>query len=661
MKLAWNAIVKNEAKVIERCVRSLLPHIDCAIVTDTGSTDSTPELLTKLFTAAGKSLELRYAPFEDFAQARNAALQSARISPFDWDYLLLVDADMELVAEPGWCNGLTGLSYDMLQKAGAVAYWNRRLLSRAAVGKYVGVTHEYLDVESAGRVWFARFIDHADGSSRPDKFKRDIELLEKALKTELNPGLIQRYTFYLAQSYFDAGDWDSAALRYSMRATMGGYDEECWNSQYHYAHCLDNLGDKAGFVHAMLRAYEMRPHRVEALYDLARHFRLLSENATSLLFSDLGVRVPNAKQDMLFVNEYVHKIGLKEEFAVCAYYDPERRERGAKVCNEVALSRNAGEVSRQQARYNQYWYLRSLSDYVPSFRSKRIEQTPPDGYAFTNPSVTLYKGKPVTLVRAVNYKISSEGHYVVRATGRVYDSGTPIHTRNFLLFPHDMQKLTELALPSNWPEPKFDLVRGLEDSRLFEWQGGLCTVSTVRELNPNGWSEMVLAPLSALDYGSGWKVILPKKRQHEKNWMPWVDRTDDLRFVYRLGVMVDVNGEVITQHDCGLDVGHVCGGTQVVDIDDITALAIVHEARMIPGRSARYYQHRFVKFRPDGVVASISLPFVFFNKQIEFAAGLVYLPEKGELLVSFGVRDEEAWLATMDLHEVLNFFVYGAS
>ena len=45
MKLVWNAIVKNEAAIIERCVNSLLPHIDGAVVVDTGSTDGTPDLL----------------------------------------------------------------------------------------------------------------------------------------------------------------------------------------------------------------------------------------------------------------------------------------------------------------------------------------------------------------------------------------------------------------------------------------------------------------------------------------------------------------------------------------------------------------------------------------------------------------------------------------
>ena len=58
-----------------------------------------------------------------------------------------------------------------------------------------------------------------------------------------------------------------------------------------------------------------------------------------------------------------------------------------------------------------------------------------------------------------------------------------------------VKESVELALPDDWPEPKFDLVRGFEDSRLFEWHGQLWTLSTVRELTPEGWCEQVLAPI----------------------------------------------------------------------------------------------------------------------------------------------------------------------
>jgi glycosyltransferase involved in cell wall biosynthesis len=648
MKLAWNAIVRNESARIERCVRSLLPYIDCAVVVDTGSEDPTPDLIQQLFTQAGKQLELHRAPFIDFAQARNAALKAARESKLEWDYLLLADADMELKVErPDWINGHSGPAYDMRQVGGSLSYYNRRLLSRQATGGYVGVTHEYLDVGTAGVIAGAYFVDHADGANRVDKFKRDIALLEAAIKTEIKPGLVERYHFYLAQSYFDAHDWAKAAEYYKKRVTLGGYLEEQWYAQLQYANCLRNMGDSAGFLWEMLAAYRMRPHRAEVLYELAKHFRERGDNHASLLFSETGMRVPFPDKDLLFVNTYAYKSGLKEEFSICAYYDERRRRSGAKEANKLALA------GSEQARFNLFWYLQPLSELVPSFRAQQIPFAHEAGWVPMNPSVINQDGVPTYLLRTVNYTITPEGQYRIRGSDGSIAGHHPICTRNFI--GSFLGGWTEIALPLNWPEPKFSLVRGFEDARLFAWQGKLYTLSTVRELTHEGWCEQVLAPLDLENgrFQSEWQRILPTHRAHEKNWMPWVDG-DELIFVYRLGALVNLQGESIHRDTLPWNVGHISGGSQVVKVDRHW-LAIVHEARQIPGRPNRYYQHRFVIWDHHKRVERISEPFFFFDRQIEFAAGLAYFPEKMQLMVSFGVRDCEAWTATMDVHDVIQF------
>ena len=653
MKLAWSAIVKNEAAILERCVNSLLPHIDCAVVVDTGSTDGTPSLLQALFQTAGKPLEIHPASFDNFEQARNEALKRARLSQLDWDYLLLADADMEFkVKQQPWLNGEKGLSYDIRQRAGSLGYYNRRLLSRAAEGWYVGVTHEYLDVASAGVIDSAEFIDHADGANRPDKFKRDIALLEAALKTETREGLIQRYHFYLAGSYYDVGNFAQAADHYKIRTALGGFDEEVWYAQMRYAQCLARLDDQSGYLREMLRAYQLRPARGEVLHDLARHFRERGDNSVSLLFSTPGLQLPHPKADHLFVNDWTYTHGLKEEFAICAYYDLAKRAQGAAVCDQLALR------GSQQARHNQYWYLQPLVQHVPSFRSTRIALSVPDGWVATNPSVINYNGRATAIVRSVNYTITPEGAYSVLGSDGSFSRSHPIRTRNHLVrFSRALtiDAVHELALPGNWPEPKFDLVLGFEDSRLFEWDKQLWTLSTVRELTPEGWCEQVLAPVSTAGYGPGWEVIRPQERRHEKNWMPWVHNNGRLDIVYRLGTVVDAGGHIIRNHDCDFDVGHISGSSQVIAVDGLF-LALVHEAGFIPGRPHnRFYQHRFVTFDDEGSVSGISPAFVFHDRQIEFAAGLAYFPVTRRLIASYGVKDCEAWLAEMDVYEVLDF------
>ena len=48
-QLSLVMIVKNESKIIERCLDSIKPIIDSIIISDTGSTDNTIEIIDSFF------------------------------------------------------------------------------------------------------------------------------------------------------------------------------------------------------------------------------------------------------------------------------------------------------------------------------------------------------------------------------------------------------------------------------------------------------------------------------------------------------------------------------------------------------------------------------------------------------------------------------------
>ena len=81
-------IVKNEARVIERCLASVRPLIDSWVITDTGSTDGTQDLIREALD--GVPGELREEPWVDFGHNRTRNIQHARGKA---DFLLTVDAD----------------------------------------------------------------------------------------------------------------------------------------------------------------------------------------------------------------------------------------------------------------------------------------------------------------------------------------------------------------------------------------------------------------------------------------------------------------------------------------------------------------------------------------------------------------------------------------
>src|SRR4051812_22955819 len=84
-------IVKDEAATIERTLLSVKPFIDRWIILDTGSTDSTRDVVRK--TMEGTPGEIHEAPFVDFATTRNVSLDLAGDSS---EFVMWLDADDEL-------------------------------------------------------------------------------------------------------------------------------------------------------------------------------------------------------------------------------------------------------------------------------------------------------------------------------------------------------------------------------------------------------------------------------------------------------------------------------------------------------------------------------------------------------------------------------------
>lgn len=651
--LCLNMIVKNEMANLERCLGAVAPHVGCWVIGDTGSTDGTQDYIRDYFAARGVPGELHSFPFVNFEQARNAALDCAYASPLAFDYLLLCDADMELVVEdPDFRTRLEGPCYDLLQRSG-VSYWNARIVRRDAGARYHGVTHEYLAVPGGGvqlpGVWYK---DHATGANRVDKFERDIRLLREGLEREPDNA---RYWFYLGQSCKDAGRLPEAVEAYARRAAMGGWDEEAWHARLMRARCLRDLGDEGGFVSEALAAFDQRPQRAEPLYDLARYYRERGMNNASVLFSEAGLAMKRPDGDILFIEDFVYQTGLKEEYSIAANYspDPARKDRGFSICDELALSREAPASVRDLARHNLRFYVEAAEKAAPSFTARPVGFDPPGGYHPTNPSIARVGDQIVMVQRAVNFTLNDEGDYTT-------PDGGPIRTRNFLLRLNEaleIQSSAEILPPADWPEPAFAEVRGFEDLRLFGWRGELWCSATVCELTPEGWRQQVLARIDEPRDGpcrlTDWRVLSPPgPRRHEKNWMPLVSG-DALSFVYACDPtrIVDAEARTLAQPTPAIAADAFRGGSQAIEFDG-GRLALIHEVLGGHADRARFYHHRFVWFDETGALRGASRPFFFQRRGVEFAAGLAWSPDGERLLISYGVGDGEAWVASIDEGDV---------
>jgi len=329
MRICLSMIVKNEAAVIERCLRSVRPHIHAWAISDTGSTDGTQDIIRR--TLADLPGELIERPWVDFSTNRNEALDLARKHG---DYALVIDADDTIVASD--FGELSADCYDMVIQFGALTYSQPHLVRLDKGFFYTGVTHEYIDcaqtfTRATLKNAFYRIGD--DGARRTSgrKYVEDARILEKALAAD--PGNA-RYQFYLAQSYRDGGMIDKSIAAYAKRAAMPGWDEETYVAKLQFALLKERNGAKhADIVEAYLDAYDFRPTRAEAPCELARYWRLRQRYVLARDFARIAAAIVQP-EDRLFMDQSIYDWRARDELSIALYWCNDREE-SARLCREL--------------------------------------------------------------------------------------------------------------------------------------------------------------------------------------------------------------------------------------------------------------------------------------------------------------------------------------
>ena len=207
--ICLNMIVKNESKIIRRMLESVITLIDTYCICDTGSTDNTVSVIKDFFNSKNMEGKIIYENFINFEYNRNYALNACKNMA---DYILFMDADMVMINNNFDKNTL--LKWDVFcifQGYENFLYPNIRIIKNNIESKYIGVTHEYLDIGNNNKIYFIDknilFILHyGDGNCKNNKYDRDINLLNNELIKDPNNC---RYLFYLANSYYDIKDYEN--------------------------------------------------------------------------------------------------------------------------------------------------------------------------------------------------------------------------------------------------------------------------------------------------------------------------------------------------------------------------------------------------------------------------------------------------------------------
>ena len=652
-RVALNMIVRNEAAIIERALNSVLGHVQACIICDTGSTDDTVVRIQNFCHRHGLACEIHHAVFENFSQARNHALDCARKSPLVFDYLLLMDADMQLQTHaPQALMGLSAPAVLLIQDNGLITYPNVRLLHRLAQAAYTGPTHEVLCVEGETvQLDGWTFADHIDGANRPEKYERDERLLRQHLSQEPNN---PRTLFYLAQTLREKGEPAQAIEAYRSRIAQGGWDEERWYAAYQIAVCHHKLGEMPEMTLACMTAYNMRPTRAEPLMLLARQWAREGQHDSALMLLEQIQSIQPPIGDRLFVERHAYGDAVRELISISGFYSakPDRRFRGQQVCEALALDAAADPVRRDLARRNIFFYARSWLEHAPDTLCQRLDLPVDQPWSLTNPSFFAHEDGYCGTVRGVNYRID-QGLY------KVSDPNGIIRTQNYWVeLAADLSVKTWHAMDdlSNLPRRSDCSIQGFEDCRPFFSQGQWWASATARDVMPDFRASHLLLHLSEQHHIVDAKPLHGFGDQlHQKNWMPVPG--DGLRWLYSCSpaFMVQADPESGQLHVAsGLVPDIACehwrGGGQMVPWDN-DLLGIIHEARDTP--QGRQYLHRWILTDLNGLIKSHSLPFYLFKPGIEFVAGLTWAHSGDQLLLSFGVNDNQAWLLRVSRDNVV--------
>ena len=354
-------IVRNESKVIKRCLDRIKNYIDYWVIVDTGSDDNTKEIIQKeLMDIPG---ELHQQEWVNFGVNRTQSLALAKNKA---DYLLLCDADEQIIFSSDFDSNMLIADAYLISHIGSNDYAVPYLIRGDLNWKYIGVTHEYLssDIKTKReKITTINILDLQDGGFKDDKFERDIALLTKGLIEEPEN---DRYKFYLANSYRDIRDYQNAAKWYEKRIQDKGWREEVGCSYYNLGICYEKLGKLEKALNTWLMGYDYDPSRMESLYRAVRLLRIQEKYKLGYQLGLIAKNIPYPKNDILFIQSRVYHFWIYYELSICAYYVNDF-QLGYDCCKQVLFNEptpNILEVTINNLRFYKEHALTDTSQNV---------------------------------------------------------------------------------------------------------------------------------------------------------------------------------------------------------------------------------------------------------------------------------------------------------
>jgi tetratricopeptide (TPR) repeat protein len=196
--------------------------------------------------------------------------------------------------------------YQIIQEDDRFSYQNIRLIKNNDNFFYFGRTHEVIQSKNNVNVGVLNkdiiYIDDiTDGFNKDNKLERDLKLLKLDIKEYPN---IDRFKFYIANTYFNLELFELAEKFYKQRIELRGWDEEIWYCYYKLGiiNIINKNYDKA--IINFLNAYNYNIKRIENLYYLVKVYKILKmDNLAKLYIDKIYYNIKNHKNDIFLFKD----------------------------------------------------------------------------------------------------------------------------------------------------------------------------------------------------------------------------------------------------------------------------------------------------------------------------------------------------------------------
>ena len=638
-KFVLISMVKNEEKILRRCLASVEGFVDAYVITDTGSTDKTTDITLEFLMGHEGCLEI--STWKNFGHNRSMSFRNAQdyCRAKGWDlkdsYGLLLDADMVFVPGTLKQEPLGGLGYMIIQCNGTLEYPNTRLVRMDYDWVCKGVTHEYWDGDCKQIPKSTCHIDDRnDGGSKSDKFPRDLALLEKGLEEDPNN---VRYTFYLAQTHHSMGNWSKAIEMYEKRIALGGWFEEVWYSHYMISKSYATLGDIYKSEEWAQRGYAFHPGRSEALYHIAKHLRLKGDHYKAMHYIRLGKKIP-MPGDSLFIEKDIYGGLFDYEETICRFYTLGTKKDAVRESLKYLLT---SKPFPENVYGNLRFYIEPIAkDAKPIAIHRHLFG--PNFHPSAISVCDLYQN-----IRYVNYNLNHTNTTYTMKDG-CYSDKNLVQTQNACLHlgTGDLVCMNDASVGL----PRRDChIRGLEDVRLYMNSANqLCFVATAGEYSDRLSIVRGRYHPDTASYSGCVVMKSPVGAVCEKNWLP-ITGTD--QFIYRwhpleIRTFDGDNAPLAATHPTPWFFSQLRGSARPVAVKD-ELWALTH---FVIGVSPRVYYHCIVVLDSKTYAPKrVSLPFVFYSELIEFCTNMSV---SGKVVTCmFAVLDDTPYTATFTLSE----------